>query len=145
MRVSDTKDMDELARKHGLNIDTVRTWDKRGAVPDAKLSEFAARYGVAVSELTQPTAGEAPPAAYRSSGQIDSDPFVKRLATAMDIVDSGLAATGLDAAKVPRSEMAAAVFKLLPWPIPWAAEPGKTEEATSMSPPRVPPEKPLRP
>jgi hypothetical protein len=49
------------------------------------------------------------------------DEFSARLAVAMEVVENGLAATGVDGSQVPRAEMAAAVFQLLPWPIPRAA------------------------
>lgn len=123
MALSGTTDLEGLARKHGLNPGTVRTWDKRGAIPEGKLAEFAAQYGVEVAALTQAVVAEPPPA-YRSSGQIEGDSFSKRLATAMNIVDAGLAAECVDINQVPRAEMAAAVFRLLPWPIPKTPTPG---------------------
>lgn len=122
MELSESKDLDDLARKHGLNVGTVRTWDKRGSVPDGKLAEFGARYGVAVTELTRSYAAESPPgyASFEPPIAGVGDSFSRRLATSIDVVELGLKAAGIDASKVPRSEMAAAVFRLLPWPIPKA-------------------------
>jgi len=44
--------------------------------------------------------------------------FNERLSTAINFVEAGLAATGVDRERVPRHLMMDAVFNLLPWPIP---------------------------
>lgn len=81
---------------------------------------FAAKSAPAPGGKFAPAVAASPPApAYHGPGTDDPD-FGKRLAAAMDIIESGLAAQGVDATKVPRAQMAAEVYRLLPWPIPKA-------------------------
>jgi hypothetical protein len=136
----------QVAEALGEPLSTVKSWSARDAVPLGALRRIKAQTGrsidwliygdetqkssssgdagrvsksdtvVASSSAREAFANEAP-RRYGEQGP-DEDPFSKRLATAMDIVDAGLATNSVDASKVPRAEMAAAVFRLLPWPIP---------------------------
>lgn len=44
-------DLDSFAEAHRLSANTVRSWDKRGGLPAARLEEFAAHYGVTARDL----------------------------------------------------------------------------------------------
>lgn len=130
-------DIAAFAQMHGISVHTVRNWDGRGGVPLARLAEFARQYGTTVDALS--AAGEEAPtdSTHDEENKVNEPPprgsyteppvlaqlvdkaFSTRLGLAVDIVDAGLSATGVDPSEVPKYEMAAAVMRLLPWPIPW--------------------------
>lgn len=124
------EDMAAFAALHGISVHTVRNWDGRGRVPLARLAEFAKRYGTTLEALSNADESNQPEQYTHDGLNVVAEPrplqtypaqvdgFSMRLGTAVEVIEAGLAALGVDAAKVPKFEMAAAVFRLLPWPIP---------------------------
>lgn len=76
MKLSGHIDLDAFAEAHGLSANTVRSWDKRGAVPFNRLSEFAVIYGVSPASLM---AGLVQSGAPNVMGSAPQDPGANRL------------------------------------------------------------------
>jgi hypothetical protein len=128
--------LQQLADALGEPLSTVKGWSARGSVPLDQLRRVKDLSSTSLDWLVDGDTGTEKPTkvtkpVQRSEAQAPSPPgyvssvdssrdehFGPRLAAAMEIVEAGLAAKGVDTAKVPRYEMAAAVYLLLPWPVP---------------------------
>jgi hypothetical protein len=117
-------------------LSTVKGWSARGSVPLDQLRRVKELSGRSLDWLADGDVGTGKPTKVEKSvrqheaqapsppayvSRVDSgkdEHFGPRLAAAMEIIEAGLAAKGVDAARVPRYEMSAEVYRLLPWPIP---------------------------
>jgi len=121
--------LQELADALGETLGAVKSWSARGSVPLAQLVTASEKSGRSLDWLirgievrpSETHAQSPPPPRYHGVDAADPS-FSPRLALAIDIVRAGLAAKGVDVEKVPSAEMAAEVFKLMPWPIPRATQ-----------------------
>lgn len=133
-------DLAAFAKLHGISVHTVRNWDGRGGVPMQRLAEFAAQYQTTVDALTAPDeSNERHDSAHDGSNEVrEPEPAPlyapksvasggmsaadrDRVITAMNIIQAGVAAEGLDATKLRLGDMAGALIDFLPAPIPRTA------------------------